>query len=789
MPSSGESWKQFKLLKPLGRGGMGEVFLAEDGTLNRKVALKFLPEPLQQDDAARERLLREAQAAAALDHPYICKIYEIGEVDGKSFIAMEYIEGMTAQEKLRGGPLPLTELLQVSIEIGEAVDAAHKKQIVHRDLKTANVMITPDGHVKVMDFGLAKQVAMEGQDSKVETLSANLTEGGTTLGTVVYMSPEQVRGDPLDTRSDIFSLGVLLYELATGMVPFQGATSGLTYDAILNRGATPPRKLNREVPAEFEQIIQKALEKDRENRYQTVKELVVDLKRLRRDSGTDTPPFEESSFARPRAKSGATRWVAAAAVLAVAIMGWFFLRPSGSDVVGEAQPITSLAVLPFENPRNDPDVDYLSDGIAESLINQLSELPQLSVMARSTAFRYRGTDVDPQTIGKELGVGAVLMGRVVQQSNTLNVQAELVDTAKGTQIWGQQYEHELDDLLTVQNELASEITRALRLELTGDEQEQVATTGTAVSEAYQSYLRGSFLLAKRTNEDFKQAIVHFEEARVHDPDYALAFSGLADSYFLLGARFYGVDADYPPADAIAQARASALEALRLDPELAEPRATLGFIRFAYDWDWEGAESNFLAAIDLDPDYAQGHQWYSLYLSSVGRNDESLEHARQAVVLEPSSALFNRGLASAYYVAGRYPEAIEELEKTLALDPSFPYGQEWLADVYWLAGEKEKSVVTAQAFDVNFGRFYRLAAEGRFDEARVAFTTMPEELQRGRGVLRRLLVGDTDLVFRTLEDWVERRDPTMGVLFNMPLSNLLRSDPRLTAIRERMGLPE
>ena len=299
MPSSGESWKQFKLLKPLGRGGMGEVFLAEDGSLNRKVALKFLPEPLQQDDTARERLLREARSAAALDHPYICKIYEIGEVDGKSFIAMEYIEGVTTQEKLRRGPLPMTELIQVGIEIGEAVEAAHKKQIVHRDLKTANIMITPDGHVKVMDFGLAKQVAMEGHESNVETLSADLTEHGTTPGTVVYMSPEQVRGDALDARSDIFSLGILLYELATGIVPFQGATSGLTYDAILNRGATLPRKLNRQVPAELEQIIQKALEKDRENRYQTVKELVVDLKRLRCDSNTDNLSFEELGVARP----------------------------------------------------------------------------------------------------------------------------------------------------------------------------------------------------------------------------------------------------------------------------------------------------------------------------------------------------------------------------------------------------------------------------------------------------------------------------------------------------------
>ncbi len=606
------------------------------------------------------------------------------------------------------------------------------------------------------------------------------------------MSPEQVRGDPLDTRSDIFSLGVLFYELATGRVPFQGATSGLTYDAILNRGAISPRQLNSEVPVELEQIIFKALEKDRENRYQAVKELIVDLKRLRRDSDTGSLLFEELGVEPPPSRVASTggfpRWLAGSGAVALLIVGWVLFRPTTTDVVSDAQPITSLAVLPFENSRNDPEVDYLSDGIAESLINRLSELPQLSVMARSTAFRYRGDDVDPQLVGEELGVGAVLMGRVVQQGDTLNVQAELVDAKKGTQLWGQQYEHPLDDLLTVQNELAMEISQALRLELTGAEQEQIATGGTANSEAYQSYLRGRYLWEKRTNGNFKKAIVYFEEAREKDPSYALAYAGLADSYFLLGAQFYGVDADYPQAGAIGQARATALEAIRLDAELAEPRATLGFIRFAYDWDWEGAEEDFLAAIALDPDYAQGYQWYSLYLSLLGREAESIENARRAVALEPSSPLFSRGLASSYYRANRYDEAIEQLERTRELDPSFPYAQEWLTDVYWLARDKETSVATAVAFDADFGRFYRLAAEGRFDEARVALAAMPAELLGGRGVLRRVLIDDTDAVFRILDEWLERHDPNLAVLFNMPLANVLRSDPRMNVIRARMGLP-
>jgi serine/threonine protein kinase len=527
---------------------MGEVFLAEDSSLNRNVALKFLPEGLQKDEIARERFLREARSAAALDHPYICKIYEIGEVDGKAFIAMEYVEGVTLQDKLRQGALGLADVLQIGIEIGEAVEAAHKKQIIHRDLKTPNIMVTLDGHIKVMDFGLAKQIVLEhARDSSVDTMSAKLTEDGSTPGTVIYMSPEQVRGELLDTRSDIFSVGVLLYEIASGRVPFQGATSGLTYDAILNRGPVPLRQSSPDMPVELEQIIGKALEKDREVRYQNIRELVVDLKRLRRDSDTETIPYSEMSTSSPAAPAGRFSRPVLAVIggvsVAVLVIGWLMFGGGPAGLGGDRLAITSLAVLPFENTRNDPDVDYLADGIAESLINQLSQLPQLSVMARSTAFRYRG-DVDPQKVGDELGVRAVLTGRVVQQGDILNVQAELVDTEKGTQLWGQQYEYPLDDLLSVQSDLAAEISQALRLQLTGEEEAQIAVSGTADSEAYQSYLRGRFLWGERTNENFVAAIDFFEEARQKDPNYALAYAGLADSYFLLGAQFYGADENY-----------------------------------------------------------------------------------------------------------------------------------------------------------------------------------------------------------------------------------------------------
>ena len=791
MPAVGENWKQFKLLEPLGRGGMGEVFLAEDSSLNRNVALKFLPEGLQRDETARERFLREARSAAALDHPYICKIYEIGEVDGKAFIAMEYVEGVTLQDKLRRGALPLADILQIGIEIGEAVEAAHKKQIIHRDLKTPNIMVTLDGHIKVMDFGLAKQIVLEhAPDSSVDTMSAKLTENGSTPGTVIYMSPEQVRGELLDTRSDIFSVGVLLYETASGRVPFQGATSGLTYDAILNRGPVPLRQSNPDVPAELEQIIGKALEKDREVRYQNIREMVVDLKRLRRDSDTETLSYAQSgmsSAAAPARRSSKSVLAVVGAVVGVLVTGWLVFRGGSADLGGDRLAITSLAVLPFES--NDPEVDYLADGIAESLINQLSQLPQsqLSVMARSTAFRYRG-DVDPQKVGDELGVGAVLTGRIVQQGDILNVQAELVDAEKGTQLWGHQYEYPLDDLLSVQSDLAGEISQALRLQLTGEEQAQIAASGTADSVAYQAYLRGRFLWTKRTNPDFVAAIDFFEEAREKDPNYALAYAGLADTYFLLGAQFYGVEENYPPTDAIAQARSSALEALRLDENLAEPHATLGFIRFARDMDWGAAELNFLAAIDNDPDYPTARQWYALYLSVMGRYDEAIEQSLLAVEIEPTSWLANQALGNNYLQVGRYEEGKEQLETALQLAPEVWLTRSSLMAAYWTGGEREKAVDIAEAYDPVLGHLYQLASEGRLEEARDALASAPTPLRSGRFIVNHLVVGDRDAFFDALESGIENRDPQAVMIFNTTIIDSLRSEPRMIAIRQRMGLP-
>jgi serine/threonine-protein kinase len=767
-------WKQFKLVAPLGKGGMGQVFLAEDTALDRKVALKFLPVDLEEDKTARERFLREAKAAAALDHPYICKIYEIGEVEGKAYIAMEYIEGTTLFEKIASGPLPLARVLDLGAEIAEALEAAHKKQIVHRDIKTANIMVTPEGHVKILDFGLARMLAMEALSaSKVDTYSGRLSSHDSTPGTVIYMSPEQVRGEPIDGRTDIFSLGVVLYEMATAKLPFQGATSGLIYDAILNLGPRPPSYHNPQTPPDLERVILKALEKDREHRYQNAKDLMVDLKRLKRD--TDTGAGRQPATT-PRERIG-MRWGALGATAGLlAVLGIVLFR-AGSG--GSPTAIDSLAVLPFENTRSDPEIDYLSEGIAETLINRLSPVPELRVMARSTAFRYRG--LDPIEAGRTLKVGAVVTGRVVQQGDNLNVQAELVDVSNGTQIWGEQYNRKLADIVTVQNEIAQNISQALRLTLTGDEV-------TSNSEAYQAYWKGRFHWNRRTNEDFKKAILFFEESLTRDPALALAHVGLADSYVLLGAQFYGADADFPPAVAMAKARTAAQKALALDPNLAEAYTTLAYISFLHDWNWEAAEKDFLEAIERKPRYAVAHQWYSELLMLLGRHDEAVGQGRQALELEPTSPILSRELGYRLYQARRYPEAIGEFRNTLELDPDFSLARRMLTDALWDGGRIGEALAEAERLDERRRTLFQLLAQGKTKEARAWVESFPrEEFSPMYLSTLHARAGDKEKALALLEEGLEKHIPQLLTTVGQPLFDPWRSEPRFRKLKRGMGL--
>jgi serine/threonine-protein kinase len=837
----GANLGRYEIRSKIGSGGMGEVYLAEDTRLHRKVALKILPAALASNKDRMRRFDQEATAAAALNHPNIAHIYEIGEHDSTHFIAMEFVDGQTLRELIHQQQTDLAKLLRHLQHIAEGLAKAHAAGIVHRDLKPDNVMVTRDGHAKILDFGLAKLVEARqphgrtGEDTS-ELATAILQQHstpGAILGTVGYMSPEQAQGKTreIDHRSDIFSLGCILYEAVTGHKAFEGKDAIDSLNKIIREPVAPISDFRPDAPNHLQRIIRRCLAKDPEDRYQTIKDVAIELRELRREladsigvdttvppigsevtraeatvTGTSaavisTSPGSSSAHASSaeyivdgikRHKLAALAAVVALVLAVVGLAAYFHAR--NTEVT-----IDSIAVLPFENRSADAETEYLSDGLAESLIYRLSQLPNLRVTPTSVALHYKGKQADAVKAGNELGVSAVLSGRITQRGDNLTISAELVDVRYNKLLWGEQYDRKMSDLLATQREIAREIVEKLKLKVSGEEK-GLAKHYTESNEAYQLYLRGRFYWAKRTEEGMQKSLEYFQQAIERDPNFALAYSGLADAYDLLGAS--DASGGMPANEAMPKAKAAALKALEIDDTLAEAHVSLAHIKYYYDRDWATAEREYKRAIELNPNYPIAHQWYAVYLMSAGRFDEALAQNRRAQELDPLSLPINMTLGWVLLNARQYDQSVEQLRKTLEMDPNFMLAHHRLGLVYEQKGKYDEAIAEfRQVLNLSAGKplgitalAHAYALSGKRAEAQRTLAEL-QEISKRRYVspasiaLIYAALGDKDQAFTWLEKADKERDPNLARLTVDPRFDSLRSDPRFADLVRRVGLPQ
>src|SRR5438105_1618048 len=828
--TAGTKLGRYEIHSQIGAGGMGEVYLALDTKLDRKVALKILPAEIAAHPDRMKRFVQEAKAASALNHPNIITIHEIDVTDSGPFIATEFIDGETLRQHIRSTPFRLGDALDVAAQIASALSAAHTAGIVHRDIKPENVMLRRDGIVKVLDFGLAKLTERSSPDSvdmEAPTRPVVNTEPGMVMGTAIYMSPEQARGMEVDARTDIFSLGVVIYEALAAHLPFEGSNANETIAAILSDKEPPLlARYVVEAPAEFERIVAKALRKSRDQRYQTAKDLLLDLKALKQELEftakleRSAPPLSPATSSVTQ--SGATidqlavstgeaskfhptssaeylitrlqrhklAAVVVLVVIAAAIAGLAaYLHARNTEVA-----IDSIAVLPFVNQNRDPDTEYLSNGLTESIINSLTQLPSLRVSPRSSVFQYRGKDIDPLKAARDLGVRAVLTGRMLQRGDNLMVSAELLDVRDNKQLWGEQYNRKLADALAVQQEISREISERLRTKLSGEEQRELTRRDTSNPDAYAFYLKGRYYWNKRTPDNLRKAIEQFQLAADKDPNYALAYVGLADCYSLL--EFY---AGTPASETSPKAKAFAERALQLDNSLAEAHTSLGY---AYEelWQWEKAEAEFKRALKLNPNYPTAHHWHGILLLDAGRFDEALIEAKRAQELDPLSLAISQNVSQTYLARGDVNSAIVEARKIIELDPRYPRGHMYLGLAYLKQGnyadanaELRKAVdLPERDRSVSGTLGYGYAVSGRRVEALAILKELEEKYGRHEAVGQDLAavyagLGDKDQAFAWLEkDFQARSGLLPRVRWYVPYESL-RSDPRYADLLRRMGL--
>jgi TolB-like protein/tetratricopeptide (TPR) repeat protein len=801
--AAGARLGSYEILSALGSGGMGEVYRARDAKLDREVAIKVLPAEFSRDSDRLRRFEHEARAAAALNHPNIITIFSVEEADGTRFLAMELVDGKSLAASIPKGGMALDRLLGIAIQLTDAMSAAHHVGITHRDLKPANVMIASDGRVKVLDFGLAKRTPVSPLD--VAQLSAAPTKTqtveGSIVGTVAYMSPEQAEGKAVDQRSDVFSLGIILYEMATGERPFTGNTSISVLSSIVKDTPRLVTDVKPELPRELSRIIRRCLMKDPEYRFQTAKDLRNDLIELKqeRDSGESQVAVDGRGR---RAGGGRTARqqpvrivaVAAVAVLVVAVLVAWMWFGRGSPASGA---IDSLAVLPFVNIGGDPNTEYLSDGITENLINGFSQLRKLRVVPRARVFHYKGRESEPEKVGRELNVLAVLTGRIVQRGTDLIVQVDLVDVTNDSQLWGRQYTTRFSEIITLQDDIATAVAEKLGLSPTREERKRLTKRYTENADAHQLYLKGRYLWNRRTPATVRHAEQYFQQAIERDPGYALAWAGLSDCYGVYA--IYGVLSNR---DSIPRAKEAAGKALELDDTLAEAHASLGYAD-GYEWDWSGAEREFQRAIALDPGYPTAHHWRATnYLEPMGRLEEAYAEFQRAQELDPLSLVISATMARTLIFARHYDRAAQQLSKTLEIDSSFALAHLYVGLMDEQTGKIEHAIAEFKEWQHLSGDDpaatgalgHAYAVLGRRSEARQALARL-QELSQTRYVapydvaVVYMGLGDTDSAMEWLKRAYEDHSAWLIWLKLDHRFESIRNDARYRELLHGMNIPE